>query len=74
MIHWRRLFQPRKPAFWLMLALNALSSVLMWIVQNRSLVPVAALLVGVFAIGNAVLGMRLAWQLLQTSPEPEDAP
>ncbi len=55
MIRWRRLIQPGKPAFWLMLALNALSTALIWIVQNRTLVPVAALLVAVFAIGNAVL-------------------
>ena len=73
MIRWRRLIQPRKPAFWLMLALNALSTALIWIVQNRTLVPVAALLVAVFAIGNAVLGLRFAWQLLQTPQAREES-
>ncbi len=73
MIRWRRLIQPRKPAFWLMLALNALSTALIWIVQNRTLVPVAALLVAVFAIGNAVLGLRFAWQLLQTPQAGEES-
>ncbi|WP_255033952.1 hypothetical protein [Rhodoferax sp. TH121] len=73
MIYLRRLFQPRKPAFWLMLALNALSTALVWIVQNRALVPVAALLVAVFAIGNAALGLRFAWQLLQAPPDREDS-
>jgi hypothetical protein len=68
MIHWRRLFQPRKPAFWCMLALNALSTALMWIVQNYHLTPLASLVIGVFAIGNAWLGLRLAWRLLSTSP------
>lgn len=70
MIHWRRLFQPRKPAFWLMLALNALSTVLVWIVQRYHLTLLASVVVAVFAIGNAWLGLRLAWQLLSTPPAP----
>lgn len=73
MIRWRRLIQPRKPAFWFMLALNALSTALIWIVQNRALVPVAALLVAVFAIGNAVLGLWFAWQLLRTPQAREES-
>ena len=32
-----RLFQPRNPLFWLMLALNGLSAALAWIISNRSL-------------------------------------
>lgn len=70
MIHWRRLIQPRKPAFWLMLVLNALSTALMWIVQRYSLTPLASLVIAVFALGNAWLGLRLAWQLLSTPPSP----
>ncbi|MDZ7921079.1 hypothetical protein [Rhodoferax sp.] len=68
MIRWRRLFQPRKPAFWLMVVLNALSTALMWIVQTYPLTPLASLVIGVFAIGNAWLGLRLAWRLLSTEP------
>ncbi|HCX80693.1 MAG TPA: hypothetical protein DHV01_03720 [Rhodoferax sp.] len=69
-MHWRRLIQPRKLAFWLMLALNALSTALMWIVQRYPLTPLASLVIGVFALGNAWLGLRLAWRLLSTPPEP----
>lgn len=61
-----RLFQPRKPAFWLMLVLNLLSSCLVWIVQTQSLSVLVQALVAVFAIGNSVLGLRLAWILLNT--------
>lgn len=70
MIHWRRLFQPRKPAFWLMLALNGLSTALMWIVQRYTLTPLVSLVIAVFALGNAWMGLRLAWQLLSTPPSP----
>lgn len=71
MIRLRRLIQPRKPAFWLMLALNGLSTALVWIVQNRDLSPIASVLVAVFAMGNAVLGLRFAWQLLHSPAENE---
>ncbi|MBX9817783.1 MAG: hypothetical protein K2X79_07115 [Burkholderiaceae bacterium] len=69
-MHWRRLIQPRKPAFWLMLALNALSTALMWIVQHYPLTALASLVIAVFAFANACLGVRLAWQLLSTPPSP----
>ena len=62
-----RIYQPRNPLFWLMLALNALSYALMWIVQNRALNTLGMLLVGGFALVNAVLGMWLLWRLAQTS-------
>ena len=63
-----RIYQPRNPLFWLMLALNALSYALMWIVQNRALNTLGMLLVGGFALVNAVLGMWLLWRLAQTTP------
>ena len=59
-----RLFQPRKPAFWLMLALNLLSSVLAWVAQTQPLSALGLTLVAVFAIGNGILGLRLAWRLV----------
>jgi hypothetical protein len=70
-IRLRRLIQPHKAAFWLMLALNGLSTALVWIVQNRDLSPIASVLVAVFAIGNAVLGLRFAWHLLNAPAENE---
>ena len=51
-----------------MLALNVLSYALAWIVQNRSLNTLGMLLVGGFALINAVLGMWLLWRLAQTAP------
>lgn len=60
-----RLFQPRNPLFWIMLVLNGLSMALGWLVQNRPLNVAGMLIVGVFAIGNAVLGMWLAWRLMR---------
>ena len=65
-----RLFQPRNPLFWLMLALNALSMALGWLVQNKPLNVFGMLVVGVFGIANAVLGMWLAWQLVRDPKAP----
>lgn len=62
----RRLIQPRNPVFWLMVLLNGLSTALVWIVQNRSLSTAAMLLVAACAIGNAVMGLRMARRLWQT--------
>ena len=63
-----RIYQPRNPVFWIMLALNMLSYALAWIVQNRALNSLGMLLVGGFALVNALLGMWLLWRLLQTAP------
>jgi hypothetical protein len=63
-----RLYQPRNPLFWIMMALNALSYALAWIVHNRSLNTLGMLLVGGFAVVNAVLGMWLMWRLIKTAP------
>ena len=62
----QRIYQPRNPLFWLMLALNALSYALAWIVQNRALNTLGMLLVGGFALVNAVVGTWLLWRLIQT--------
>ena len=63
-----RLWQPRNPAFWLMVALNLLSTVLAWIARRFDLAPVAALMVAAFAIGNALLGVYLMWLLMRDDP------
>lgn len=61
------LYQPRNPVFWTMLALNALSYALMWIVQNRVLNTLGMFVVGSLALVNAVVGMWLLWRLAQTA-------
>lgn len=63
-----RLFQPRNPLFWMALAFNALSMGLAWVVQNRPLNTLGLAVIGFFALSNAVLGMWLAWRLLNTDP------
>jgi hypothetical protein len=63
-----RIYQPRNPLFWIMLALNALSYALAWIVQTRSLSTLGMLLVAGFALVNAILGMWLLWRLSQDAP------
>jgi len=61
-----RLYQPRNPLFWLMVALNLLSLVLGWITQTLSLGGFVSLVMVVFAIGNAVLGSYLMWRLVNS--------
>ena len=63
-----RLWQPRNPAFWLMIVLNLLSTVLAWIARSFELAPAAALIVAAFAIGNALLGVYLMWLLMRDEP------
>lgn len=64
----KRLYQPRNPLFWLMVALNLLSYALSWIVHNRALNTVGMLLIGGVALANAAVGTWLMWRLLQTDP------
>jgi hypothetical protein len=61
-----RLFQPRNPLFWLMLALNGLSAALAWIISNRSLTGWGMAIVLGFTLANAVLGTYLAWRLVKS--------
>jgi hypothetical protein len=63
-----RIFQPRNPLFWMMLAINALSMALAWLVQNRPLNTLGTIVVLVFAVANAVLGTWLAWRLVRNEP------
>ena len=70
----RWIYQPTNPLFWTMLALNALSYALSWIVQNRSLNILGVLLVVSFALLNAAVGTWLMWRLMQTEPETAPPP
>ncbi len=60
-----RLIQPRQPAFWFMVVLNALSMVLAWLAQKPELTLTVSLLIAAFALGNAALGAFFAWQLIR---------
>ena len=61
----RRLWQPDKPLFWLMLAFNVLSSLCAWVMRSLPLSTAALLLVGALALGNVALGLLAAWRLVQ---------
>ena len=63
-----RLWQPRNPAFWLMIAVNLLSTLLAWVVRSYTLGALASILIAVFAIGNVVIGLRLMWLLVRDEP------
>ena len=66
-----RIYQPRNPLFWVMMALNVLSYALAWIVQNRSLNTLGMFVVAGFALVNAVMGMWLLWRLAQSLPSSQ---
>ena len=69
-----RLFQPRNPLFWIMLSLNALSMVIGWLLQHRPLNTLGMLVLGGFALSNAILGTWLAWRLVKEPPHGKAEP
>jgi uncharacterized membrane protein HdeD (DUF308 family) len=60
-----RLYRPDDRRFWLMIVLNILSAVLAWILRTWPLVPLATAVVAIFALGNALLGMFIAYDLMR---------
>ncbi len=66
-----RLFQPRNPLFWLMLILNALSSVLSWLIHTRELGTPVTVVLALFALANALIGIWLAIRLMREEPVPQ---
>ena len=60
-----RLYRPNDRRFWLMLLLNLLSAILAWVLRTYPLVPLASLVVAVFALGNAALGMFIMFDLMR---------
>lgn len=69
----RRLWQPRRGLFWLMLAFSVLSSVMVWFVHLTQ--PPAALrwLLSLLALANALTGWWLAIRLWREAPEAHEA-
>lgn len=62
----KRLYQPRNPLFWIMVALNLLSVALGWVTHTHELGVFPSLVIALFALGNAVLGAYLMWRLVKT--------
>ena len=67
-----RLFRPKDRRFWLMLLLNLLSAILAWVLRTYPLVPLASVVVGVFALGNAALGMFIMFDLMRDDSGERD--
>ena len=63
-----RIFQPRNPRFWLLLVLNLLSAGLTWGMRLPSVTSTAVVVMGMLALGNALLGMWLMWALVRDEP------
>jgi 4-hydroxybenzoate polyprenyltransferase len=61
---WRRLWQPRRPLFWLWLAFNALSSAFAWAMRWPGLADGGVLAFGVLALANVAAGLVVLWRLL----------
>jgi hypothetical protein len=65
-----RLYQPRNPAFWLMVAFNLMSTLLAWVARTYALAPAVSLLLAGIAIGNALIGLWLMQRLMRDKPAP----
>lgn len=65
----KRLWQPRNPLFWLMVAFNLLSSTMAWFVHLVQPTGAVLLVVTLLALVNALAGMGLLWRLwVETTP------
>lgn len=65
-----RLLRPGDPRFWLLLAFNAVSAAVSWVLQTQ---PLPGWLQGVFvvfALANFLLGLALARALLRSPDAP----
>lgn len=58
-----RLYQPRKPYFWMALAFNALAAVMVLALQSGVLSPLAQWLTALLALANNALGGWAVWRL-----------
>ncbi len=59
----KQLYRPKDRRFWLMIALNALSTVFMFFLQSGFLSGIGRAVLSVVVLVNAGLGMWLMWQL-----------
>jgi hypothetical protein len=61
----RRLWQPRKGLFWMMLGFNVMSSVCSWAMRALPLNTFGLLLIGAIALLNVAFGLLAAWKLMR---------
>lgn len=63
-----RLIQPRNPLFWVLIALNGLSSAISFALHAHQLPTGAKLLLAGFALGNVITGIVIALHLMAGKP------
>ena len=69
-----RLWQPRRPQFWLWVAFNLLSSAFGWALRLPGLSSTAAALFTALALANVAAALVLLWALLRApAPQERDA-
>jgi redox-regulated HSP33 family molecular chaperone len=59
-----RLIQPRNPQFWVLIALNGLSTAISWILRTRDLPAAVTVVLAGFAVCNVLLGLWIAFRLM----------
>jgi hypothetical protein len=64
----RRLWQPARALFWMMLLFNGLSSACTFALRTLPLNTVGQLLVGTVALLNVACGLLAAWALMREEP------
>jgi hypothetical protein len=64
----RRLWQPHRGLFWVMVAFNLLSSLAAWALRALPLNGPAYALVAVLALLNCAFGLVAAWGLMRDEP------
>ncbi len=69
-MQFKRLWQPRRGLFWMMLAFNALSSLCSWALRALPLNTAGLLLISGVALLNVGFGLVAAWQLMREPPPP----
>jgi len=67
-LQWRRLWQPRRGLFWMMIGFNILSSVCTWAMRALPLNMVGLLLLAFIALMNVGFGLLAAWTLMRDEP------
>jgi hypothetical protein len=63
-----RLYQPRNPQFWLLVALNLLSTGISHILRSQDLPTPITLVLAAFALANFFIGIRIALNLMREPP------
>ena len=67
---WRRLWQPRHPLFWLMLAFQVLSALLVLFIQLRQPPPALHWVLALLALSNSLLSWWLLARLWREADRP----